>query len=136
MEEYRDKLRENLGNISDEEFELLPVVAFAAKPTEHITPEALTKFCNVIREELGIEQRLINVTNSRGEQRVIDLSRAQGDWLRTNFDYQARRVVAVLDDVNYAMGRQLQTTIARHYRDYTKPERQLAFSVSIDGPKR
>lgn len=132
LEEYREKMRVKYCDLSDEAFGNLPVVSCSAKPQQHITPEALTRFCNNIRAELGVKKRLIKVANNKGEQRVIDLSHSQGDWLRTNFDYQARRVVAVLDDVNYALGRQLQTTLAAHYRDYTKPVRQLAFSVSID----
>lgn len=132
LEEYREKLRAKMGNMSEQAFGRIPVVALATNPTQHITPEQLTKFCNQIRAELGMPERLIKVSNKKGEQHIIDLSHSQGDWLRTNFDYQARQVVAVLDDINYTLGRQLRTTIARHYRDYSKPERLLAFSIAID----
>ena len=132
IERYREEMRKIVDETDDEAFAKIPVVTLASKPGESITPERLTKFGNQIRKELGIEERILEATNSKGERVTIDLSKSKSDWLRTNYDYQARQVVYYLDDVNYAMGRRLKTTAARHYRDYTKPSRQLAYSVSID----
>lgn len=95
-----------------------------------ITPKELKDYISTKIKELNVEKVFLPIPGKN----PVNINDYRGDWIRSNFDYAMRTIRKILpDDLNYIMGRNLQTTDGKHYRDYLCVLRQLAICAKIDG---
>lgn len=97
-----------------------------------LTPQELSRLCRDVINELEIDPLIISIPTVNGGRKETNLNAYGGDFFRENFRYWTRTMGLSGDELAYVMGNKPETTLGRHYVDFSNDASQDIIAKKIN----
>ena len=99
---------------------------------EALTPQELSSLCREVISALNIDPLIISIPTINGGRKETNLNVYGGDFFRENFRYWSRFMGLSGDELAYVMGNKPETTLGRHYVDFSNDASQDIIAKKIN----
>ena len=99
---------------------------------EALTPQELSSLCREVISALNIDPLIISIPTINGGRKETNLNAYGGDFFRENFRHWSRFMGLSGDELAYVMGNKAETTLGRHYVDFSHDASQDVIATKIN----